>query len=89
MKTYPNPAKGSGPVKLAFKSKEPGTVVLSIFTLSGERVFELKEQISSGDNTLEWGKKNRKNIPVSSGVYFYSIELNGKTVENGKVMIAR
>ncbi len=89
MKTYPNPAKGAGPVKLAFKSKEAGTVVLSIFTLSGEKVFELREQISAGDNTLEWGKKNRKNIRVSSGVYFYNIELNGKAVESGKVMITR
>ncbi len=79
---YPNPFNSS--TKIAYILSEKSFVNLTVFDLSGRVVTELMNQnITAGTHKAIWNGKDQNGIPVSSGVYLYT--LTAKSRETGKI----
>ena len=65
-------------------------VDLTVFDLSGERVFGVSFEGNRGTNSLPWNLENQWGGQVASGLYIYEIEANdGNSVitQKGKVAV--
>ncbi|MGM0607554.1 MAG: T9SS type A sorting domain-containing protein [Candidatus Muiribacteriota bacterium] len=84
---YPNPASNFVNINFTTNSINPEII---IYESSGRRVRKINkgEFIKNGDNyRIIWPLDNNRGQPVSSGVYFYHIKLDGKVYFEGKISI--
>ncbi len=75
---YPNPFNPSTLIKVNIDSpKENAIVKVTIYNLRGQFVKELYNQETKEKSfLLEWNGKDKNDKPVSSGIYFYTIQYN-------------
>ena len=57
---------------------------MSLFTITGEKVYGAQIQGRAGDNTMTWDLENKARQAVASGLYFYVLR-----VEDGPVELTR
>ncbi len=94
MKNYPNPFhsssnRGSG-TTISFDLPKSGNVDLTIYNIKGQKVKTLtNEKYPKGEHSLIWNGKNDKNQDVSSGVYFYKLNVDGKDVNVKKCLLRK
>ena len=78
---YPNPFNPE--TEICFQLPEPGLVKLGIYDALGREVVTLiNEYKYSGTYNIKWNAYN-----VSSGVYFYSLESNGKRLAKKMIVL--
>jgi len=83
---YPNPANPRATI--AFSLADAGFVSLKIFDVSGKLVRRLaNEEFPRGNHTRIWDGRDAAGQLVASGIYFYSLEANGKTLTDKIVML--
>ncbi len=83
---YPNPFNPT--TSIAFSSKESGNARLSIFNLKGQLIRTLLDgDIPSGNHSYTWNGNDDKGNPVSSGLYLYKLDQNGKSQTRKMLMI--
>jgi len=76
---YPNPFNPA--TKIKFDLPEPSKVKLEIFNVLGQRVITLKDQnYSAGYKEVIWDGKSSSGIEISSGLYFYRIDVKELTL---------
>ncbi len=66
----------------------PQTCTITIFTISGEKVRELKHN-SATDGNLWWDLRSYNNQEVAPGLYIYVVETPGGKSKMGKFAIVR
>lgn len=71
----PNISKDGGPIKFLVNLKQPVPITLTLYSLSGEKVYSTDTQGTAGLNILVWNVTNSGNQPVASGLYIYVINL--------------
>jgi len=83
---YPNPFN---PVtSIAFQLPTEGVVTLKVYDVRGREVRTLAERVfSSGKHSLVWDGHDNAGAEVSSGVYFYKLNVAGQTHLRKMVMI--
>jgi len=75
MTNYPNPFNPETNIK--FNIPLDGFVELSVYNIKGQKVKQLvSDQIQAGQHSIVWYGRNEKNKRVSSGVYFYKLEID-------------
>jgi hypothetical protein len=73
---YPNPFNGR--TRIEFNLATPSVVDLSVFDITGRKVAVLEEgQLDAGPHSVIWDSKDMAGHPVSSGVYFYRLNIQG------------
>ena len=83
---YPNPFNAQ--TQITFSLASPGNVRLSIYDLGGRLVRKLlKAQANSGNHKVIWDGKDDRGVDVSSGVYFYQISAENKSLTKRMVLI--
>jgi len=83
---YPNPFNPS--TRIAFRVGSPGPVRLAIHDAAGRLTRTLvSESMSAGEYTATWDGNDRSGRRVSSGVYFYRLELDGYSETRKMVML--
>jgi len=75
---YPNPFLHT--VNFDIKTDRNGVFILSIYNLSGQRIYYRTGTSSPGKEHFQWNASNHPN-----GIYFYNLELNNKTI-GGKII---
>ena len=86
MKVYPNPYKPSkGHSGVVFMNL-PKLDSIKIYTITGELVKEIKEQIGIRAN---WDGKNDNGSDVASGVYIYLVTTEDGDKGRGKVVVVK
>lgn len=72
---YPNPFNPTTIIK--YDLPKPSTVKLEIFNILGERIITLvnSELIMAGYRQVVWNGRNESGNQVSSGIYFYRVEI--------------
>ncbi len=84
---YPNPFNPE--TTISFSMPKTGTANLSIYNTKGQLVKTLVNgNVAKGDNRFTWKGLDNNNKPVSSGLYFYKLNANGK-VETRKMMLLK
>ena len=70
---YPNPFNPK--TVIPFSIPEPSLVTINIYDITGREINQIvHEYLGSGFYTRKWNGQNSKGKPVSTGVYYYSIE---------------
>ncbi len=94
LSNYPNPfhsisKRGLG-TTISFDLPKSGDVDLTIYNIKGQKVKTLtNEKYPKGKHSLIWNGKNDKNQDVSSGVYFYKLNVDGKDVNVKKCLLMK
>lgn len=92
LKAWPNPvsvSSRSGYFSIGFGLKREASVRVGVYNLRGQLIKNLSDKdLTPGVQTLWWDLKDNDNRRVSSGVYLYRLEAEGKSV-CGKLLIVR
>lgn len=88
----PNISRNNQPVDFAVNLNAPSQINLTLFTLTGEKVFNFQTMGGTGRNSLAWNLQNVSGQAVASGLYFYYLQVSGNRVSEtraGKILIIR
>ena len=85
---YPNPFNPE--TKIVFDLPESGQVKLEIYNIKGQKVKTLLDcYMSPGRSEMLWDSKDDNGKKVSSGVYFYKLDVDGKTKKTKKMLMLK
>jgi hypothetical protein len=86
---YPNPFNPE--TKIAFNIPESGKVKVEIFNVKGQKVRTLIDNkfMEKGNHSIVWNGTDDNNQPVSTGIYFYQLESDGKPIASRKMMLLK
>jgi hypothetical protein len=88
LQNYPNPFNPQTTIK--FSIIESGFVELNIYDIKGRLVKKLTNQkMKGGEHYVTWNGNNESSESVSSGVYFYKLNVNGKTETTKKMLLLK
>ena len=72
---YPNPFNPS--TSIEYKIPETSSVRIDIYNINGQKIRTLVDELQgSGNHLVVWDSKNEYGQTVSSGTYFYQLEVN-------------
>ncbi|MCF7858645.1 MAG: S8 family serine peptidase [Candidatus Cloacimonetes bacterium] len=85
---HPNPFNPT--TMISFTTVESGIVEISIYSIKGQKIITLNnDNLEPGLHSVIWNARDRSDDPVSSGVYFYTLKLNGKTEATKKMLLLK
>ena len=88
LSNYPNPFNPS--TNISYQLAQESNTEIIIFNLKGQRVKELiNERQIVGQHSVVWNGDDENNNSVSSGIYFYKLNVNGKTEAVKKCLLLK
>jgi len=84
---YPNPA---GPTtSIYFSIPEPAAASVSVYDVAGRLVKTISsDEMPAGRHEISWDGRNRSGERVSSGVYFYRLDVAGES-KTSKLLVIK
>jgi hypothetical protein len=83
---WPNPTRGTAVIPYALGSD--GHVKLKIYDVAGRLVRQLvDERQAAGERVAVWDGRGERGGEVTSGVYFYELDVNGKRLRQKIVVV--
>jgi len=76
---YPNPFSGSTTIAFTLKNNNSSVIHIGIYNIKGQLINFLTTQANNNLIAINWDGKDRSGNDVPAGVYFYRINLDGKT----------
>ena len=87
LQNFPNPFNPSTSIPLTVRSQQP--VHLAVYNSTGQRVRLLADRyFTPGRHVLQWDARDDRGHPVSSGIYLYRLEVEGR-VQMRKMTLMR
>ena len=85
---YPNPFNPT--TTISFSIPEESKVELSVFNIKGQKVKTLaKDSFQKGKHSIVWNGKSDTGKSVSSGIYFYKLNVNGVSNQVRKCILMK
>jgi hypothetical protein len=85
---YPNPFNGS--TLITYSLLNDALVKLAVFDISGKKVAVLENRrTGAGTYEVAWNGQNSSGQPVSSGVYFYRLSIDGDGSVTKRMLLIR
>jgi len=85
---YPNPFNPT--TKIQYSIKERSNIRIDVYNLKGHPVKSLfNGQQDAGDHSVVWNGKDDNANNVSSGIYFYKLNVNGETESVKKCILMK
>ncbi len=85
---HPNPFNPSTTIK--FSLHNYSEVNLTIYNIKGQKIKTLiNSEIDKGNQSINWNGDDKNNEPVTSGVYLYKLDVNGKTEAMKKCLLLK
>ncbi len=86
LSNYPNPFNPE--TNIVFNLPEEGNVKLEIYNIKGQKVKTLMDcYMSPGRSEMIWNGRDDNGKPVGSGVYFYQLVTEKKTITQKMILI--
>ncbi|MCK5050979.1 MAG: CapA family protein [Candidatus Cloacimonetes bacterium] len=86
---YPNPFNPQTTISFTIKDVE-GKTNIAIYNIKGQKVKTIIDEVLPvGDHSLIWDGTNSKGRNVSTGIYFYKMEFNGKHINTKKCLLLK
>ena len=87
---YPNPFNPSTTISFNISRKDAKNAKIEIFNIKGQKVKTLtSNEIESGYHSVVWNGDDESGKSVSSGIYFYKLNVNGKTEAVKKCLLLK
>ncbi|RLD54609.1 MAG: hypothetical protein DRJ01_17815 [Bacteroidetes bacterium] len=88
---YPNLFNSETTITFSITAKDAKNAKIEIYNLKGQKVKTFSNlQINKSPNQqIIWNGTDKNNKPVSSGVYFYKLNVNGKTKAIKKCLLLK
>ncbi|MCK5052538.1 MAG: SBBP repeat-containing protein [Candidatus Cloacimonetes bacterium] len=78
LSNHPNPFNPT--TTISFSISKEGYIDLSIHNIKGQKIKSLlSDQITAGEHSIVWNGEDASEKKVSSGIYLYKLNINGKT----------
>ncbi len=88
LSNYPNPFNPTTTISFSIPSEN--MVDVSIYNVRGQKVKTiLAENLTRGEHQVVWSGLDHSDKPVSSGVYFYKLSVNGKSESIKKCLLLK
>jgi hypothetical protein len=85
---YPNPFNPSTTIE--FSIQDNSKVELIIYNIKGQKIKTLvNNEFTKGSHSIIWDGNDDSGKPVSSGIYFYTLNVNGKTESVKKCLLLK
>ena len=90
LSNYPNPFNPTTTISFSLTAKDAKNAKIEIYNIKGQKIKTLVgEQLDVGEHLVVWDGKDENNNPVSSGIYFYKLNVNGKTEAVKKCLLLK
>jgi len=87
-KNYPNPFNPSTTIEFTIKTNSK--IELSIYNIKGQNIKTLtRNEFVEGQHSLIWNGNDESGNPVSSGIYYYKLSVNGKSEAVKKCLLLK
>ncbi len=85
---YPNPFNPTTTIE--FSIQNDSEIELSIYNLKGQKIRGLlKNQITAGKHSIYWNGNDESGKLLSSGIYFYKLSVNDRSLEVKKCLMLK
>ena len=85
---YPNPFNPE--TTISYTVPKDADVEISIYNIKGQKVKTiLNEKVLKGNHSIIWNGVDSSNKPVSSGVYFYKLNVENKAIKVNKCILMK
>ncbi len=86
---YPNPFNPETTIRFTTQNTKKNTELI-IYNLKGQKVKTLvNEVLPAGEHSVVWNGKDENNRSVASGVYFYKMKVDDKTIATKKCLLLK
>ena len=92
LSNYPNPFNPETKISFSMTGSEDNKqkVSISVFNIRGQKVKTLIDKtMIPGRYSVIWDSKDQNGKPVSSGIYFYQLEVDGKMIKSRKMLLLK
>jgi hypothetical protein len=92
LSNHPNPFNPETKITFSIAGSEDNKqkVSISVFNIRGQKVKTLvDETMEPGRYSIIWNSKDRNGKPVSSGIYFYQLNVDGKMIKSRKMLLLK
>ncbi len=89
---FPNPFNPSTTISFSLTTENTESTEIIIYNLKGQNIRTLPVTLSGVEElkmTKTWNGRDENNKPVSSGVYFYQLQVDGKLVASRKMLLVK
>ncbi|MEA2097338.1 MAG: T9SS type A sorting domain-containing protein [Candidatus Cloacimonadota bacterium] len=85
---YPNPFNPTTTIELSIQNDS--VIDLSIYNIKGQKIKTLvSDQFTVGQHSIIWNGDNESGHSVSSGIYYYKLNINGETEAVRKCLLMK
>ena len=85
---YPNPFNPTTVIRFSLPSE--GLVILKVYDITGREVKTvLNEARTAGNYSTQWDGKNNAGNHISSGIYFYRLNIPGRFTQTKKMILLK
>lgn len=89
LRNFPNPFNPSTTISFSI-ANDLEFAQIDIYNMKGQKVKTLPVSSSQSRTfSVIWDGTDQNNMPVSSGVYFYNLSIDGKTEANGRCLLLK
>ncbi|MDA3813856.1 MAG: S8 family serine peptidase [Candidatus Cloacimonetes bacterium] len=81
LSNYPNPFNPSTTIYFELTAKDAKRAKIEIYNLKGQIIKNLPVILSGVEGSANWDGTNNNNQPVSSGIYFYKLDIENSPVK--------
>jgi len=86
---YPNPFNPNTTISF-FTAENTENAEINIYNIKGQRVNQLRNtNYELGINEVIWDGRDSNNKEVSSGIYFYNLRIDGKSIDTKKCLLLK
>ncbi|MCD6181142.1 MAG: choice-of-anchor D domain-containing protein, partial [Candidatus Cloacimonetes bacterium] len=88
MNNFPNPFNPSTTIE--FSIQNDSKIELSIYNIKGQKIKLLAQnEFTKGSHSILWNGNDESGKPVTSGIYYYKLNVNGKTEAMNKCLLLK
>jgi hypothetical protein len=90
VRAAPNISFDNEPIHFQLSLNSPALVKLTLFSITGEKIFTTERQADAGNSSLIWNIQNNGGQVVASGLYIYLLNITGMGIDqtlSGKVLV--
>ena len=88
LNNYPNPFNPSTTISFETTNLHENARI-EIYNLKGQKIKTLTVTLSGDEGSVTWDGTDSKNQPVSSGIYFYQLKIDGKSIAKNRCLMLK